>query len=50
MHRMNLVACDNKKNLSELCYENMSKTTPFKIVECKDVSFISITLKILIRI
>ena len=29
MLRMNLVACDNQRNLSEQSYENMPKNTPF---------------------
>ena len=49
---MNLVACDNERNLSERSYENMPKTPPsfLKTVECKGVSFTSFNLKILISI
>ena len=49
MHRMYLVACDNQRNLSERSYENMRLHFQ-KIVECKDVSFISLNFKILIGI
>ena len=52
MHRMNLDACENQRNLGERSYENMPKTPLHfqKIVECKDASFISLNHKILIGI
>ena len=46
---MNLVACDNQRNLSE-SYENITKTPPSFSGECKGVSFTSFNLKILIGI
>ena len=47
---MNLAACDNQRNLSEQSWEHAQNTTFhfLKIVECKDASFISFNIKILI--
>ena len=52
MHRINLAACDNQRNLSERSYENMHWTPLdfLKMEEFKDVIFISFNLKSLIGI